>query len=172
MSALTGTIAEIRMFAGTRVPEDWALCEGQLLPVANYQALYSLIGNYYGGNQVAFALPDLRGRSPIGAGTGAGLGQVMLGETLGRSEITLTTNQMPPHVHYPQGQSATGNQQSPANGVCADEGYEGLFLYSDTPNAVMGATSLAGNGQSFNNYQQSLGINFIICLTGIYPVRQ
>src|SRR2546423_9596681 len=96
-------VAEIRMFAGNFAPKGWATCDGQLLPISQNTALFSLLGTYYGGDGKSnFALPDLQGQTPIGQGQGAGLSERFLGEAGGTDNVTLLTSEMPLHNHFLQ----------------------------------------------------------------------
>lgn len=159
-------IATILLFGGNFAPRGWALCQGQLLSIAQNTALFSLLGTTYGGNgQTTFALPDLRGRTPIGAGQGPGLWDVSLGEVSGSMTQTLNVNQIPAHVH--QMSAATGDQTTnrPNAGAPARGGVYGA------PNDFGTATSQAGGNQPFSIMQPYVGMNYIICLEGIYPSR-
>jgi microcystin-dependent protein len=157
-------IGEIRMFAGTREPIDWAFCQGQLLPISQYDALYALLGTTYGGDGInTFALPDLRGRIPVHQGSGYVLGQAGGAET-----VTLTTNQLPSHTHVPLAAGAA-TSNSPAGAFWADSP---LTQYStDTPNTTMNAAAVqaGGGSQPHENMSPYLAINFIIALVGIFP---
>ena len=100
-------VAEIRMFAGNFAPTGWATCDGQLMPISQNTALFSLLGTFYGGDgKSTFALPDMAGNSPMGQGDGSGLSQRFLGETGGSSSVTLLTSEMPNHTHTLQGENA------------------------------------------------------------------
>jgi microcystin-dependent protein len=141
-------IAEIRIFAGNFAPRGWAFCNGQLLPVAQNTALFSLIGTTYGGDgRTTTALPNLQGRAPMHPGRGPGLTSRRLGESGGSETVTLSTAQMPNHNH-PLMASA-----------------ENLVPMANE------ALPAAGGSQSHNNMQPYLAINFIIALTGLYPSR-
>lgn len=164
-------LAEIRAFPFNFAPEGWALCNGQLLPINQNQALYSLLGNTYGGDGVTtFAVPDLRGRAPVHIGNG-----VTLGQSAGEENHTLTTTEMPAHSHAAVG----GNQQptqTPGGNtwgtVPSAEG--GTPLYSSqAPNAQMNPAAIqaAGGGQAHPNMQPFLTLNFCIAVQGIYPSR-
>lgn len=175
--AQDGFIGEIRMFAGNFPPKYWHYCDGTILPIAQNTALFSILGTTYGGNgQSTFALPDLRGRVPIHAAQGAGLRNYMLGETGGTESNTLNISQLPAHTH-----TITVTQQvSNADGTSDDPTgrYPALSknAYSTTSNATGAAptaTAFAtGSSQPVNNVQPFLGVNYIICLYGIYPSRQ
>jgi len=168
----TSFIGEIKMFGGNFAPRGWAFCSGQLLPISQYDTLFALIGTTYGGDGVnTFALPDLRGRLPLHQGTGAGLSNRVIGESAGVENVTLTTNQIPSHPHTAQGQSATGNQPSPAGNVWAASS---LNQYSSSAaNVTMNAASIGNSGgsQPHNNIMPFLCVNFIIALEGIFPSR-
>ena len=171
-------IAEIRIFAGNFAPRGWAFCDGQLLPIAQNTALFSLIGTTYGGDgRTTTALPNLQGRAPMHPGRGPGLTSRRLGQRGGVEVVTLTEAQMPVHQH-----SVT------ASGRPADENdAQGLFfgttpgnnLYvpassnqPPTPTSLADqALASAGGSQSHNNLQPFLAINFIIALVGLYPSR-
>ncbi|RNB79529.1 phage tail protein [Brevibacillus fluminis] len=162
-------VGEIRMFGGNFAPVDWMMCEGQLLPISQYQTLYSLIGTTYGGDgQSTFALPDLRGRVPIHSGNGAG-GNYTLGETGGVETVTLTVNQIPAHTHMPIASTKAG-QNTPAGSLWATLP---LSAYqTDTTNLQPMNTSAidpVGGSQPHENMMPYLSVNFIISLYGVYP---
>jgi microcystin-dependent protein len=168
----------IFMFAGNFAPRGFALCAGQLLPISQNTALFSILGTTYGGNgQTTFALPDLRGRSPIGAGQGPGLSNISLGEMAGTENVTLLSNNMPVHNHVLQANSGSASVGAPAGNLLADSGNSqsgGVPIYtSGTPNAQLNAQSigLAGGNQPFSNRNPYLGINYIIATQGIFPSR-
>lgn len=158
-------VGEIRMFAGNFAPAGWMFCEGQLLPISEYETLFNLIGTTYGGDgQSTFALPDLRGRVPLHFGNG-----FVLAETGGVETVTLTVAQIPAHSHPALAQSGNGNQSSPANTVWAASS---LGQYSSAaPNANMNGNALAsvGGSQPHNNLMPFLAVDFIISLFGIFP---
>lgn len=176
---MEGTIGEIRMFAGNFAPRYWAFCNGQLLPINQNQALFSILGTTYGGNgQTNFALPDYRGRTPIGQGTGPGLSSMYLGQTGGTESTTLLISQIPAHSHTlnasangPTLNTASGNlsaSQSRSNGGTMPN------VYVPAANPVaMGPSAIGNTGgsQPFSNLQPYLGMNFIICLSGVFPSR-
>ncbi len=165
-------LATIILFAGNFAPRGWAFCDGQLLPIERYQAVYSLVGTTYGGDgRTTFALPDLRGRAPIHPGAGAGLTPRALGEALGSETVTLSPAEMPAHSHEPCASGAAGSQQSPVGAANANEGGAGIKLFGKDPDASMLPTTSAGGGMAHNNMQPSLGINYIFCIEGIYPSR-
>lgn len=173
-------LAEIRMFAGNFAPRGWAFCAGQILSIAQNQALFALLGTTYGGDgRTTFALPDLRGRVPLGTGAGAGLSNIVLGETVGEESHTLLAHEMPAHVHPAQAtvraSSADGVNNSPQNSFLAAA--SSAAIYADDANATMNPAAAqvtvnpAGGNQPHNNMQPSLGMNFIIAMEGIFPSR-
>ncbi|MEM7220636.1 MAG: tail fiber protein [Pseudomonadota bacterium] len=166
-------LGEIQIFAGNFAPRGWAFCDGQLLSISQYEALYSLLGTMYGGDgRSTFALPDLRGRAPRGMGTGPGLSPVTQGERAGAETHTLTAAQMPGHSHGlgPNGADEAGDQSSPGGHNLAqiESGYTG----SAADVTVGPPTTLpAGSGAAFNIEDPYLGMNYIIALQGVYPSR-
>jgi len=166
-------IAQITMFGGNFAPRGWAYCDGQLLPINQYQALFSLLGTTYGGDgRTTFALPDLRGRVAIHPGRGPGLTVRTLGQKGGAETHTLTAAQMPAHTHGLQASDTRGNSSDPTNHVNAVKSRTNI--YSDAaPNVSMSTQAVAntGGGQAHNNMQPFLGINHIIALQGIFPSR-
>jgi microcystin-dependent protein len=167
-------VAEIRMFGGNFAPTGWAQCNGQLLPLSQNTALFSLLGTYYGGDgKSTFALPNLQGSSPIGQGQGAGLTDRSLGEAAGSPNITLLQSEIPAHSHNLNAYAddlADINTPSPSVilGTTA-----GLNLYGTPSNTTLNAqdTSLFGSSQPHNNQQPYLVVNFIIAMQGVYPPR-
>src|SRR4051812_44716744 len=133
-------IGEIRLFGGNFAPVGWLLCQGQLLPISQYDALFNLIGTTYGGDgQETFALPDLSSRIPLHVGAGYTLSQQG-----GVEQVTVTTNQLPVHNHVAQGSASAGTTASPAGAVWASSTYT---AYSDQPpDAAMAPTALAASG--------------------------
>ena len=171
-------LGEIIMFGGTFAPRGWAFCNGQLLPIAQNSALFSILGTTYGGDgRTTFALPDLRGRVPINSGgnsTGPGVSTYTLGERGGAEDVTLSTSQIPSHTHQARCQSGDGNAASPVGNVCADDlGVSSATYSSAGANADMAAAAIANTGgnQAHNNIQPFLAVNFIIALTGVFPSR-
>ena len=178
-------IGEIRPFAGNFAPIGTAFANGQLLAVSQYDALFSLYGTTYGGDgRTTFALPDLRGRAPMGAGQGPGLSNYRLGQKAGQQTTTLTAAQIPAHTHAAttettlHGSNAVGNTADPTNARLASD--PAVNLYSTAaPNASMNAASLTstttvaatGGGAAFDNTQPTLVSNYVVCLVGIYPSR-
>ena len=170
-------IGQIMMFGGNFAPRGWALCDGQLLPIANYTALFSILGTTYGGDgKTTFALPDLRGRTPMHAGHGPGLSPRSLGSKGGSETNTLTVNQLPSHSHALHAQTANGSMPSPSNNTLGAYGtaVPPQGIYSETaPDTQMNPASIGqtGGGQSVNNVQPFGCINFVIALEGIFPSR-
>jgi microcystin-dependent protein len=167
-------IGEIRLVGFNFAPVGWAFCDGQLLPIQQYQALFSLFGITYGGDgQTTFALPDLRGRVPMGQGTGSGLTSRSIGEQGGAENNTLLINQLPPHSHSVNAVSTDGNQNVPsgslpANTKTLDKEYSNAASDTTMNQSMIGNT---GGGQPVNNMQPYLIMNYIIALQGIYPSR-
>lgn len=167
-------IAEIRIFAGNFAPRGWALCDGQLLPIAQNAALFSLIGTTYGGDgRTTTALPDLRGRAPMHPGRGPGLTPRQLGQATGAPTVTLTEAQLPSHGHDQWATGAAGDDD-PGPSVMPARA-DGAALYSADGQALVeaaeGAVSATGGGQAHANDQPWLGLNFIIALVGLFPSR-
>ena len=167
-------LGEIRMFAGNFAPTGWAFCQGQLLPIAQNTALFSLLGTTYGGDgTTSFALPDLRGRVPVGFGQGPGLSNRVIGEKFGSELVTLNINQMPSHNHTVNAVTTEGNQNLPTNSLPANTKTLDKEYSDANANTTMKATMVnpTGGSQPFGVSQPSLGVNFIIALQGIYPSR-
>lgn len=171
-------IAEVRIFAGNFAPRGWAFCDGQLLPIANNTALFSLIGTIYGGDgRTTTALPNLEGRAPMHPGHGPGLTSRRLGQRLGVEDVTLTEAQIPSHSHTVRATSApgTGGLVPGATTSLAANGFgDNLYQNNVTSSLVTMSTdtlSPTGGNQSHNNMQPYLVLNFIIALQGLYPSR-
>ncbi|MFN3589936.1 MAG: phage tail protein [Spirosomataceae bacterium] len=168
-------IGTISIFAGSFVPQDWALCDGRTLPIAQNAALFSILGTTYGGDgKTTFALPDLRGRIPIGAGQGNGLTRRDLGKTGGVETVTLTTQQIPAHTHTFNALSGSRESKDPTGNYLGIAGgnFYSVFNPGDTL-IPMGsdAVSPAGGGQPHENMPPFLGLNYIICIKGLFPPR-
>jgi microcystin-dependent protein len=159
-------VGEIRMFAGNFAPSGWMLCQGQLLPISEYETLFNLIGTTYGGDgESTFALPNLQSRVPVHVGSG-----FVQAQTGGAEQVTLTTNQIPSHSHVPQGDGTNNSSNSPSGTVWA--GTTTLKQFSPTaPNVPMAPQALGSSGgnQPHDNMIPYLVINFIISLFGIFP---
>jgi microcystin-dependent protein len=168
-------LGEIKMFAGNFAPQGWALCQGQLLAIAQNTALFSILGTTYGGNGTStFALPDFRGRVPLSFGQGLGLQNYVLGEQIGAENVTLLSTQIPAHNHTVNAVASGGNQASPASGSLAIESTGTSLNYSSAAtNSTMNPNMISGGGQNqpHSNIQPILCVNFIIALQGIFPSR-
>ena len=164
-------VGEIRMFAGNFAPAGWMFCEGQLLPISEYETLFNLIGTTYGGDgQSTFALPDLQGRLPIHQGTGPGLSSHVLAETGGAEEITLTVNQIPAHSHPFLATTNPGTTTNPNPNLPADSPNIGLYIEDVTAVNLNSQTiTSVGGSQPHTNFQPYLCVDFIISLFGIFP---
>jgi microcystin-dependent protein len=167
-------VAEIRILACNFAPTGWAMCNGQLLPISQNTALFSLLGTYYGGDgKSTFALPNLQGSAPIHQGQGNGLSLYDLGQTGGSETVTLIQSELPTHAHQASGASGSG-PTSPANNTWGTGvGRTPPPTYVDgSPNVTMGnAMSVAGGSQPHNNMQPYLTLNFCIAMQGIFPPR-
>lgn len=162
----TPFIGEIRMFAGNFAPSGWMFCEGQLLPISGNDALFSLIGTYYGGDgQTTFALPDLRGRAPVHVGPNTQLAQMG-----GVENVTLTVAQIPAHSHVAGASVANGVSDDPTGRVPARNA-AGVPQYGTVADTSLAAGALlsTGGSQAHSNMQPYLAVNFIISLFGVYP---
>lgn len=174
-------IGEIRIFAGNFAPKDWAFCNGQLLPIAQNTALYSILGVQFGGDgKTNFALPNLMGRAPMHQGNGAGLTPRTVGQQTGNPTETLLETQIPAHTHIPQAVNAQGTTSTSANNYWAQSPAEGppnrrtqAPLYNAQVNVNMNPLALSpqGGSQPHNNMQPYITQNFIICLYGEFPSR-
>jgi microcystin-dependent protein len=166
-------IGEIRAVGFNFAPQGWAMCNGQLLPIAQNTALFSLLGTYYGGNgQTTFALPDLRGRSPMHIGQGPGLTSRVLGEEGGAEGVTLTADQIPGHSHALNASAAKATEKTPTGQVNAVTGPATYGSPEASPTTMSDqAIGSTGGGLAHENMPPFLAINYIIALTGIYPSR-
>lgn len=179
---MEGTISEIRMFAGDFAPKYWAFCQGQTLNINTNQALFALLGVTYGGNGITnFMLPNFAGRAPMGTGPTNGIKNYQLGEVSGTETVVCTLSNMPKHTHESTAGtigiktfSGDGDTNSPTNSTLA--ALPGLYSEnpSDTALRPISAAfnlSVVGGSQPINIRQPYLGINYIICLYGIFPSR-
>jgi microcystin-dependent protein len=178
-------VAEIRIFAGNFAPVGWALCNGQLLPISQNTALFSLLGTTYGGNGTSnFALPNLQGSAPMQAGQGPGLSLRDLGESGGEQTVTLLVTEMPAHNHTLSATTTSGttatstsNQLALAVAGGGKQGGSNVVNYysSNVSQATTGLAptglSLTGGNQPHNNLMPYLGLTFIIALQGVFPAR-
>ena len=159
-------LGEIRIFSFGFPPKGWALCNGQLLPINQNQALFSILGTTYGGDgRVNFALPNLQGRVPVYAGNGINLGQ-----SSGEQAHTLSISELPAHTHTPVGNPSNANAGNPTGNLWASLSSGG---YLPTANTTMNPASIlpAGGNQPHDNMSPYLVLNFCIALQGIFPSR-
>ena len=172
-------LGELRLMSFPFAPKGWMYCQGQLLPILQNQALFTLLGTTYGGDgKNTFGLPDLRGRTIVGIGAGPGLSPINWGQQGGQEVVSLTVNQIPPHSHTYTGTIGTGGFASDAspNGNFPAKGTAPLFS-SSTPTASMNAATLpgrlsdAGSSQPHENRQPTLVLNYAIAITGLFPSR-
>ncbi|MBV8037265.1 phage tail protein [Roseateles sp.] len=165
-------LGELKLIGFNFAPKGWAFCNGQLLAIAQNQALFSLLGTTYGGDgRVNFALPDLRGRAPLHYGGSDG---IVLGQRGGASTVTLTASQLPAHAHALLATSDLANASVPGGAVPAAKPRGGMNRFAPVgSDTVMGASSLApaGGSQPHANMQPSLTMNWVISLVGIFPSR-
>lgn len=159
-------------------PRGWMFCQGQLLPINQYTALFSLIGTTYGGDgRTNFALPDLRGRMPLGAGQGPGLSNYSMGQAAGSETMTLLANQMPAHNHAQPAstRTATVGQPGPAAVPGSYEKERGVYYNIYSPqadaNTTLAPDATVGGNQPHDNMQPYLAMNYIICIDGFFPPR-
>lgn len=168
-------VAEIRIFPFNFPPTGWAFCDGQLMPLSQNTALFSLLGTTYGGDgKSTFALPDLQGNAPMQPGQGQGLSLRDLGEMSGIESITLLTSEIPLHTHVLNAAPDPANQQIPTNTSALTRSAGGNAYSTNNAGLVAMAPqilSLAGGGLPHNNMQPYLTLNFCIALQGIFPQR-
>jgi microcystin-dependent protein len=168
-------VAEIRIFPFNFAPKGWAFCDGQLLPISQNTALFSLLGTTYGGDGKSnFALPNLQGRAPMQPGQGPGLSLHDLGETGGSEAVTLLASEVPSHTHTLNASSQPGEDPSPGGEALARSVGAVLYQTNVSQNLVpMAPETLApaGGGQPHNNLQPYLTLNFCIALQGVFPPR-
>lgn len=172
-------LGQIQAFGFNFTPRGWAHCNGQLLPISQNQALFSLLGTIYGGDgRTTFALPDLRGRVPMNYGQGSGLSNQPIGERSGAERVTLNTNEIPAHTHATtvNVNITPGEQSVPVNNFLAkDNGGTNNYSATSTSGATLNPSAVSvqntGGSQSHYNMQPYLAINYCIALTGLYPSR-
>lgn len=167
-------VAEIRIFPFNFAPKGWAWCDGQLMPLSQNTALFSLLGTTYGGNGKSnFALPDLQGRAPMHPGQGPGLSLHDLGESAGSETVTLLESEIPSHSHSLRASTEVGEENDPVNAVLA--GSVGNTLYTPPGGALVSmapqALAPAGGDAPHNNLQPFLTFYFNIALQGVFPPR-
>ena len=164
-------LAEVRLMGFNFAPRGWAFCDGQILPINQNQSLYSLLGTTYGGDgRTSFALPDMRGRTPIHVGRSNGGGEHRLGQKSGEETHTLAANEMPSHDHVAQASNQTGNTPIPAANVLASANN----VYRAPSNLTQlrsGTVTNVGGGQAHENMQPYIAVNFCIALQGLFPSR-
>jgi microcystin-dependent protein len=167
-------VAEIRIFPFNFAPKGWAWCDGQILPLSQNTALFSLLGTTYGGDGKSnFALPDLGGRAPMHPGQGPGLSLHDLGETGGTETVTLLESEMPAHAHTLMANGALGNRTTPQDNSLARASGAAPYAPAGTPTATLAAEALppSGGDQPHNNLQPYLTCYFNIALQGVFPPR-
>ncbi|NOQ26267.1 MAG: phage tail protein [Bacteroidales bacterium] len=168
-------LGEVKMFVGTIPPRSWAFCDGSLLPISSYNALFTIIGTQFGGDgETNFALPDFRGCVPIGAGSGSGLTPRMQGDSGGLEKTQLTVNEIPSHSHTvacdmkTAGRDLSASSENNVPGqITQGEGF-GSDL-SDETFMNQDMITDTGGGNPFDNMQPWKAINFIICIVGVFP---
>lgn len=165
-------LAEVRMVGFNFAPRGWAFCDGQILPINQNQSLYSLLGTTYGGDgRTSFALPDLRGRTPIHVGRSNGGEEHGLGEKSGEETHTLTTAEMPQHSHTLRGTNDEPGDDNPSNNVLSRSAQQ-IYAPFDAPSSLGSGTVMnTGGGQAHENMQPYLALNFCIALQGLFPSR-
>jgi microcystin-dependent protein len=166
-------LAEVRMVGFNFAPRGWAFCDGQILPINQNQSLYSLLGTTYGGDgRTSFALPDLRGRTPIHTGSNGGGTTYTQGQRAGEETHTLTPNEIPQHTHTLRASSAPANAASPTNNLLAASNLPEAYREANNLTAMApGSMSSVGGGQAHENMQPWLAVNFCIALQGLFPSR-
>jgi len=171
--ALSPLLGEIKWVGFNFAPRGWATCDGQLLPINQNQALFSLLGTTYGGDgRTSFALPDMRGRLMVHEGTGAGLTPKALGQKSGTEQHTLTAAELPSHSHTIKATSNTGNSTLPDSAVMASQ-RRSKYFSDQPPSVVMDPTTISPTGasQSHENMAPTNTLTCIISLTGLFPSR-
>lgn len=171
-------IGEIRLWSGVRIPDDWALCNGQTMQVSQYQALFALIGTTYGGNgATTFQLPNLQGMLPIGQGSGPGLTPRTIGKTTGTATVTLGAGTTPAHTHVMQASTAAGSTGTPDPTLVLAAPETNLYNNGSVATSVIALNDAAvtpwgpTTTQPHNNMMPSTSLNYIIALNGIYPTQ-
>jgi microcystin-dependent protein len=179
---MEGVIGYTTLFAGNFAPKNWAFCNGQIVSISSNTALFSILGTTYGGNgTTTFALPNLQGLAVVSAGQGPGLSLYSLGETAGYEQTTITMENMPSHSHplsttITPSAATTVNSPAPSNAVYG-QGSENMFnptgdsTFQHTQGSITTGTN--NNGQTpFSTLQPIMGLNYVICMFGVYPARQ
>lgn len=178
---MEGVIGYTTLFAGNFAPKNWAFCQGQIISISSNTALFSILGTIYGGNgTTTFGLPNLSGRRVVGAGQGPGLSPYSLGQVGGSENITLTVNQMPAHLHsmqvttLPKSFDNTGNVSTPGGGIYAGNGSGYASAASGggmKPYNVNVQMSNTGGNTPYSILPAFLGLNYVICMYGVFPAR-
>jgi len=173
-------LGQISVFGFNFAPANWATCQGQIMPISQNTALFSLLGTMYGGNgQTTFGLPDLRGNVAVGQGQALGASNYVMGEIGGVPTVTLNTTQMPSHVHSLMAAGSQADANSPEGAVLASprvtgqtQSWVGEIYNKNPPDTVLNAPiSSTGGGQPHNNLQPFLVLTYCICVRGIFPQR-
>jgi len=167
-------VAEIRIFPFNFAPKGWAFCNGQLLPISQNTALFSLLGTFYGGDgKSTFALPNLQGSAPLHQGQGNGLSQYFLGQQGGEPYVTLIQTEIPVHNHFISASTQDGNEPAPADQKFAKGIGVGYYAAPSSPTVQMNfqALAIAGSSLPHNNMQPYLTLSFCIALQGVFPPR-
>jgi microcystin-dependent protein len=171
-------VAEIRIVGFAFPPRGWAFCDGQLLPISQNTALFSLLGTYYGGDgKSTFALPNLQGMTAVSAGQSTGGSQYFLGQSSGEQYVTLLTSEMPAHNHTAVGTTTSANQNSPSTFTWAQAGVarQPIVNYNTDPGTRptmnFQALSIAGGSLPHNNMPPYLTLNYVIAMQGVFPQR-
>lgn len=167
-------LGEIRLFGGNFAPRNWATCEGQLLPIAQNSALFSLLGTMYGGDgRTTFALPDLRGRVVMGQGNGPGLTSRPIGQKIGQETVVLSESNLPQHTHDLKASSSGTSSSQAAGNLLAANPSSSIYKAGGSSDILTSNDSLSsvGNNQPVQNIQPSNVMTYIIALQGIYPSR-
>jgi microcystin-dependent protein len=174
----TPFVGEIRMFGFSRTPSGWQACDGSLLPISEYEVLFTLLGTTYGGDgQNTFAVPDMRGRLPIHQGRGPGLSNYVIGQVSGSESVTLNTNQMPSHSHVMVATTAAASAPAPGptrlTGAVSNDTLYATELTGATPITMSTlSTSAVGGNQPHENCMPTLTVQYCIAWAGIYPSQQ
>jgi microcystin-dependent protein len=166
-------VAEIRAFGFNFAPTGWAQCNGQLLPISQNTALFSLLGTFYGGDgKTTFALPNLQGAAPMSQGQSSGTSERFIGEASGSDTVTLVDSEMPAHTHSLNAAESTATERQPPNQMFATGEAIG-FYHAGQPNTTMnpGMLKVSGGSAPHNNMQPYLVLNFCIALQGVFPPR-
>jgi microcystin-dependent protein len=167
-------VAEIRILGCNFAPRGWAFCNGQILPISQNTALFSLLGTNYGGNGTSnFGLPNLQGAAPMHWGQGPGLSDYQVGESSGQSSVTLLASEIPSHSHSLQGSSRPANNPvpGPTNLIAASRGFNAYGAATNLASADPLAVGSSGSSLPHNNMQPYLVLNFCIALQGVFPPR-